>query len=85
MLLLKRKLFAVVILVLGVILVVGCSNNKISGHDGTTEANGPINKEKAQEIALNDVPNFKPNNRNFEIYSVERKEMGYRNSKEAIY
>ncbi len=80
MLLLKRNLFAAAILVLGIIWVVGCSDNS-DNHNEKTRANESIDEEKAKEIALNDVPNFKSNNSNFEVYSVERTEMGYRNSK----
>ena len=57
-------------------MVVSCSDN-----NEKTRADQSINEEKAKEIALNDVPNFKSDNSNFEIFSVERTEMGYRNSK----
>jgi len=80
MLLLKRKLFAAVILALGIILVLGCSGNSENNNE-QTRAGESIDEEKAKEFALNDVTHFKSDNSNFEVHSVERTEMGYRNSK----
>ncbi|HEY4601945.1 MAG TPA: hypothetical protein VIG73_11815 [Cerasibacillus sp.] len=74
----QRKNFIVVILVFIIILAVSCS--KHTNNENGTTANEQIDKERAQEIALNDAPSFKPNNSNFEIYSIERTKMSYRGS-----
>ncbi|WP_246939345.1 hypothetical protein [Bacillus pinisoli] len=65
------QIYKILLIVIFVLVTVGC---------GKSNNSTPISKEMAETIALEDAPQFKPDNRNFSIVSIEREKMGYRNS-----
>ncbi|WP_067730761.1 hypothetical protein [Oceanobacillus damuensis] len=61
----KTKFLLIVFLSLFLIILGGCSTGK------------EITLEQAKEIALEDAPKFKPDNKSFEIWEIEETNRGW--------
>lgn len=68
-----------------VVIMAACTNdNNEAGNSPKDTKSDGISKEKAEEVALEDVESFKKDNSDFSINSIERKDMKYRDSGEEL-
>lgn len=65
----KKDYFILAFFICLTVTLTGCNENEIS-------------ESVAKKIALQDAPNFKPNNTNFEVSEAVRKEKTYRDTEQ---